>query len=452
MKKNKKSLILVFAILLLSALFLTSCNKFKWKAVPGDKAGGTVVNNHSYAVQHGKFVYFINGKEDAEIIGTKGANKFGLPIKGALCRLEASKFNNLDKVKKQDIKIIVPQIIKPGIGITIYGNHIYYATPSTKTTTSGELLSSYTEYRRVTLDGSKTDEIYLADKETEVGVFTKNTLLLKKGGQVLAIRYNDKKILNKDKPETVVDNVRDVVFPRLSNEKKENIVFFYIQNNEDKIAPDLMISGDRKGTAKVLKKGFNEKANQIDFSIKAAEYEKDKIILYYNETINGEEKFYKYDAQKGHSEIIDEKKAEVDPVHKLVAGEYKIYTANNYEAIKIKNEQSNKIRTVVGGKKIKLLCVKGDILYFITDGKFKAINYKEKDSTAYDIQENDKVLEVDEKDNVVIIGTKLFFYNTKNKNYLYVLDVSKKDGEYCKAAVMVGIEKPKVEKKEDKEK
>lgn len=151
--KMKKTLGILLATVCLGATFV-GCGKGTMK-YEGDTPDGyvsdaAVSSNGGFAVEKGDYVYFINGQEEAE-----GDNTYGEVVKGALMRIKKADLLNNDF---SDVKTIVPALFSAkdyDAGIYIYGDYVYYATPTTDKMASGETASSYVDFKKAKLDGSE---------------------------------------------------------------------------------------------------------------------------------------------------------------------------------------------------------------------------------------------------------------------------------------------------------
>lgn len=139
-----------------SALAFAGCNG----AYRGDKLDGyvseaSVASNGGFAVEKGEFVYFINGMEDYT-----EPNVYGDVVKGSLMRIEKS---DLDAGNYENVKTVVPMLFAAqnfDAGIYIYGDYVYYATPTTDKNMDGEIESSWIDFKRAKLDGTETMKDY----------------------------------------------------------------------------------------------------------------------------------------------------------------------------------------------------------------------------------------------------------------------------------------------------
>ena len=159
MKKGTKILSLAAALTLIgSTVALTGCGKDKnykgeetlaeYQAAMAD--GGEVSSNGGFAVEKGGYVYFINGVES-----TTANNGYGAPVKGSLMRIKKT---DLASGAYDQAKIVIPSLFTAQdftSGLYIFGDYVYYATPTTDKNVSGQTGNSYVDFKRAKLDGTQ---------------------------------------------------------------------------------------------------------------------------------------------------------------------------------------------------------------------------------------------------------------------------------------------------------
>jgi hypothetical protein len=137
-------------IIALSFLIFSGCAaETKFKVSGGPDAADAVTSNGGMVVQKGDYIYYING-----LSTTSSNNKFGEPVKGSIVRMNLN--NPEEKV------IVVPKVVLSSYnkgGFYIFGNKIYYTSPSNEKDKNGNILSSYLDFFSVNLDGSGTKKI-----------------------------------------------------------------------------------------------------------------------------------------------------------------------------------------------------------------------------------------------------------------------------------------------------
>ncbi len=156
-KKFKNALIVGVAGICASGLvFASACSDYyKSKALDGDYSYTSVVSNGGFAVEAGNYVYFINGVEESD-----ADNSYGDVQKGSILRISV---DNLSAGNYSDVDTVVPLVIYSDnydAGLYIYGDYIYYSTPSTSRDSSGEVQSDLLEFKRTKLDGTETMKSY----------------------------------------------------------------------------------------------------------------------------------------------------------------------------------------------------------------------------------------------------------------------------------------------------
>lgn len=131
----------------------------------GDKLSGSidgaVTSNGGFAVEKGNYLYFVNGSESYT-----ADNSYGTPVKGAIMRISKE---NLKNRKYSSVETVVPLVVYSGntdAGIFVYGDYVYYSTPSTEKNSDGEVLNTKLDFKRSKLDGTETMKDYYLQLET----------------------------------------------------------------------------------------------------------------------------------------------------------------------------------------------------------------------------------------------------------------------------------------------
>lgn len=153
MRKATKAILTSVLALGLSCSALVGCSSTP--ALEGDTSGA-VVSNSGFVVQKGNYYYFINGSETCE-----SSNKTGSVVKGALMRIAKS---DLDAGKFGNAEMVVSSLMVAGdysSGIYIYGDRVYYATPTTAKNKNGQVMNTYLDMKSTKLDGTDTSDVYL---------------------------------------------------------------------------------------------------------------------------------------------------------------------------------------------------------------------------------------------------------------------------------------------------
>lgn len=149
--KCKKTLaLLACGTLVLGAFAGCKDDTYKGDAITDYVAGQAVASNGGFAVEQGNFVYFINGTETYT-----ASNEYGSVVKGALVRIAKA---DLAKGDYSKVKTIVPSLFVAqnyDAGVYIYGDYVYYATPTRDKNMAGDVQNTWIDFKRAKLDGTE---------------------------------------------------------------------------------------------------------------------------------------------------------------------------------------------------------------------------------------------------------------------------------------------------------
>ena len=205
--KTKKILSIAIAAVSLSAAFsFTACGDtaYKGDSLDGYKSDAAVSSNGGFAVEKGDYVYFINGAAE-----NTDDNTYGKVVKAALMRVSKKDLEE-KKVTESTVKTVVPSLLVEynlKSGIYIYGDYVYYATPTTDKSLQGEVETDYLDFKRAKLDGSAAPEKgFLVRLDNNVANYRfveqgdKVYLLYEEDGALKSYNVDDKKttVLVKD--------------------------------------------------------------------------------------------------------------------------------------------------------------------------------------------------------------------------------------------------------------
>ena len=134
-----------------SLMLAPACTSYTRSGVEADTSADKVTSNGGFLAETGDYVYFVNG-----VAANTDDNTFGEVVKGSIQRISKA---DLAQGNYQSAQTIVPLVVYSGsydAGIYIYGDYIYYTTPSIERNADGEILNSYLDFKRTKLDGSET--------------------------------------------------------------------------------------------------------------------------------------------------------------------------------------------------------------------------------------------------------------------------------------------------------
>ena len=131
---------------------LAGCSEknYEGEKLDGYVSEAEVSSNGGFAVQKGDYVYFINGHEDYT-----ASNEYGDVVKGALLRIKAS---DLAAGEYDKTDVVVPMLFVAqnfDAGIYIYGDNVYFATPTTDKDLDGNTENTWLDFKSAKLDGSE---------------------------------------------------------------------------------------------------------------------------------------------------------------------------------------------------------------------------------------------------------------------------------------------------------
>ncbi len=150
---GKKIISLIAAGAFIGAAFsFAACSDKTYKGddLTGYVSDAKVESNGGFAVRKGDYVYFINGAADYT-----ANNTYGEVVKGALMRISVA---DLAAEKYSEAKVVVPSLYAAQnfkAGIYIYGDYVYYATPTSDKNLKGEVENSWIDFKRAKLDGTE---------------------------------------------------------------------------------------------------------------------------------------------------------------------------------------------------------------------------------------------------------------------------------------------------------
>ena len=125
-------------------------NYYSGKKLDGDYKG-TALNNGGFTVKKGDYIYFINGVES-----NTADNKFGNVVKGGIYRISTNDFANHNYSKVDCVVPVVTYTADYDAGMFIYGDYVYYATPSVEKNSEGVVQNDTLDLKSTKLDGTET--------------------------------------------------------------------------------------------------------------------------------------------------------------------------------------------------------------------------------------------------------------------------------------------------------
>ena len=149
-KLKKLTSVAIAGTMAFATVALTACDKnYKGTKLDGFDAQAEVTDNGGFAVKKGDYVYFINGHEDYT-----AENKYNEVTKGALMRIKSSDLTSGNYDKAQTVVPMLFAAQNFSAGIYLYGDSVYYATPTTDKDLDGNVANDWLDFKSAKLDGS----------------------------------------------------------------------------------------------------------------------------------------------------------------------------------------------------------------------------------------------------------------------------------------------------------
>lgn len=271
-------LVLCVAMIALTCVFFAGCENYGQSAV-GPLTSGEVVNNGSSVVMQDGYLYYINGKADSSTITKPQDNWFGnATVKGSIMKSKIAEDGSLT-----DTAVVVPKMFNTSYkdgGIYIFGEWIYYVSPSTKTDNKDVVQTSDLEYMRTKTDGTQTQSIATVTGTSTQYVFTAGGLIYFADSKLVKVSYDDDKI---GKSETIAEAVTNALFSAPSEE-----VFYTLAEEDTAYGNNLMyVYADGKATQIGGRNTYSADENPArkdQYTLKPIVYDAAEKTLYYSKT------------------------------------------------------------------------------------------------------------------------------------------------------------------------
>ncbi|MEG2084300.1 MAG: hypothetical protein RRY78_01935 [Clostridia bacterium] len=288
---KKSRIILITALALVFVLAFVGCQSYGQKPITGGDASAKVESNGGSIVKQGDYYYFVNGLNAYANIKVPKDNYFGSIIKGSIVRAK----QNADG-KFEDYQIIVPKMVLSStteVGFSIYGEWIYYVSPSIATDKLGAVQTTYLEYLRTKIDGSKTQSLAIIEGQSTTYSFTAEGMFYFKDSKLHGIAVDNKKV---GKDVVLAEDVASVNLPKITTytpnaTTNANFAFYLTKSANEEMTNNVLMAVDVNNNKKTIidEKTFQptetiDKALAYTISIKKIDYEADGVVVYYDKT------------------------------------------------------------------------------------------------------------------------------------------------------------------------
>ena len=228
----KKKVIIIIAVMLVAVLVLAGCESYKNAKFDRGDTSATVESNGGSIVKQGDYVYFINGYADYQ---TKAQdNWFGNVVKGAIMRIKVADMDDMSKAETIVPKSVVSSA--SNTGFSIYGNYIYYVSPSADEDRAGTVQKDDLQFLRTDLNGQNTQVILEIEDGTSTQYkYTSKGLTYVKDNN-LYFKSTEAKKFKKSKEGELIAEEATVFMPVNKTYKGETTtddVVFYTKSSKD---------------------------------------------------------------------------------------------------------------------------------------------------------------------------------------------------------------------------
>ena len=221
----KKSLILLVAILMCVAVFLTACNGKAFKPSFKAPTGSKPIGNGGIAVQYDEWIYYVNGFEASTNATNTYVDTEDAPRVGSVVRIKIADIPGIFKINEdEDLKstektkaiaeqisekteIVVPHIYYSANsttpaqnGLYIFNDRLYILTPNDKLTAGGSTQTNQSLLMSFDLAGGKPQRHFTFESNSA------QIWLYEKDGKVMATYLMNSKLYVLD----VADNEKSV--------------------------------------------------------------------------------------------------------------------------------------------------------------------------------------------------------------------------------------------------
>ena len=254
------SIELVFCLAMTAFLFV-GCAKnpnTNIKLDGGPELNELVTGNGSFQVRKGDYVYFASGYVSKSDLGTGGlTNELGEVTNGALYRAKVELKKTVIKGENKtegeesepkyqeeyvltDVQLLCSKLVGfENSGIYIFGNKIYFGTPSTIKNSEGTVMYSLLTFYSVDLNGENLTELYQTQsfengKYSFISINGNLYLMIFDGSQILRVDMNgNSKVLATDVVSAVLPKSEVIVDNSYTATENEKYVYYTIKNSEN---------------------------------------------------------------------------------------------------------------------------------------------------------------------------------------------------------------------------
>lgn len=284
--------VLIVALLVCAVAVFAACQDFTWGPVMGTDSDAVVTGNGSLAVRQGEYLYFINGNDDTSTLTAPEDNYFGqASVKGSIMKSRIAEDGSLT-----DTAVVVPKMFKTSYtdgGIYVFGDWIYYVTPTTRTDRDGVVQVDFLEYYRTRTDGTETQMITMVEGASVQYVFTDSALIYYTSNTLYKVTYDATSVSGSatvidDEVTAVMFNHNDTYEVGAEGSVKDYIFYLKASDNEN-VSTNVLYATDGGNPIKLIDE-YTWSADENEIADREHRYtiallgvgeDSDGVVLYY---------------------------------------------------------------------------------------------------------------------------------------------------------------------------
>ncbi len=470
---RKKVILAIVAIALLACVLLATfaCESYKADAISGGDPNATVESNGGLVVKQGGYLYFVNGYS-GYLTDSGKQNWFGNVTKGAIVRVSYAE----DGTIGDDYTIVVPKSVmadSENVGFSIYGEWIYYVSPSAEEDRSGTVQTSTLQFMRTKIDGTGT-QVILNIEDTDVKYhYTSSALIyLDSSENKLYSKDLAVKKFKEDKPGDLIDeDVTAVYFtkneeytPGAATSVADYVLYTKNSEKEYEYSNILYVCDPRGENKKTLIDEETYSDTTYNISIVATSVTDEKLAIYYTKTsyigtsssgtVVGT---YAYEFQDKNFSFLASKEVrlsteELSELYPISYAEGVVKTGSN---ARIYYTDGRAVKSYGSLNLSTLLCIENDTFYFLNSDSILMYFAMDNESNVY------KAYSTEEKFMTSFTGAEYFdgyFYFILDDDYDYMARIklsevdihSGKDATITPVRLLSADDKAKMEEAEAK--
>lgn len=246
---------LLVCVLAFSAFLFVGCTnseKNPIKLEGGPSLEQNVLGNGSFAVRKGDYLYFASGYVNTSDLGATLTNNLGDVKNGAIYRAkvetkttEVPGKEGEEPTTKTEIVLSNAEMLVSKVagfdksGLYIFGNKLYFATPSNVKNSEGNVMYSLLSFYSLDLNGENLNLLYETSEYTNGSysfVTLENSvyLLVYNGTSIVAVKENgEEKVVVSEAKSAVLPKTENVLNNTFSATENQKYVYYTVDNTKN---------------------------------------------------------------------------------------------------------------------------------------------------------------------------------------------------------------------------